>query len=101
MADYGGWLGSLGGSGNIAGVSLGGEGFTGTGVSNQQIGGGSISVGPQVDLPTVIAGFEIRGLDTYTWQATFFSTNIYSDVSRAASSFANSVIGILNPMSYP
>jgi hypothetical protein len=57
-------------------------------------------VGPQVALPAVIAGFEIRGLDTYTWQATFFSTNIYSDVSRAASSFANSVIGILNPMSY-
>ena len=100
MADYGGWLGSLGGSGNIAGASLGGEGFTGTGASNQQIGGGSISVGPQVALPAVIAGFEIRGLDTCTWQATFFSTNIYSDVSRAASSFANSVIGILNPMSY-
>ena len=100
MADYGGWFGSLGGSGSLAGISIGGEGFTGTGANNQQIGGGSISIGPEVPLPEVIAGFEIHGVDTYTWQSTFYSTNIYSDVNRAASNFANAVIGILNPMSY-
>lgn len=95
-ADYGGWFGDLGGGGSGALVSVGGDGFTGQGASNQQIVGGSLTIGPAVNLPAVIAGFEIHGAATYTWQSTFASFNVYGMFDD----FANAVTGLLNPASY-
>jgi RHS repeat-associated protein len=100
MSDYGGWFGDLGGSASLFGASLGADGYTGAGAHGQQIGGGTLSIGPQFNLPAVIAGFEIHGLATYTWQSTFYSTNLYADVDRVTSDLSNAFTGILNPLSY-
>lgn len=103
ISDYGGWFGDLGGSGSLFGASVGGDGFTGTGSCNQQIWGASLAVGVGANLPEGLAGWEIHGLDTYTWQGTWVSYNLYNipgELERGIGNLYNAFTGILNPRNY-
>jgi hypothetical protein len=103
ISDYGGWFGDVGGSGSLFGASVGVDGFTGQGSCNQQIRGGSLAVGPQVNLPAGLAGWEIHGLTTYTWQSTWFSFNLYDipgDIQRGVNSFYSDLDNLFNPYSW-
>jgi RHS repeat-associated protein len=71
LADLQGEFGQVGGSGEFAGYSLGGDWFTGQSPSNSDINGFSSSVGLGVDLPGA-AGFEVHGEYTYTYETTLF-----------------------------
>jgi RHS repeat-associated protein len=75
LADLQGAFGQLGGSGEFAGYSAGGDWFTGQSPSNNDINGFSSTVGLGVDLPGA-AGFEVHGEYTYTYETTLFQFSL-------------------------
>jgi RHS repeat-associated protein len=76
ISDLGGPFGKVGGSGELGTISAGGDVSVGTSPSNRQIVVLSGGLGQSLDLPFVVAGFEIHGLYTYTWTATVASFHL-------------------------
>jgi hypothetical protein len=66
ISDLGGDFGELGGGGEIGTVTAGGDVSTGLDAENRQIVVLNGDLGQSLDLPFVLAGFEIHGLVTDT-----------------------------------
>ncbi|HEY1917996.1 MAG TPA: hypothetical protein VGH27_20680 [Streptosporangiaceae bacterium] len=72
LSDLKGLFGQVGGSVDVGGLVPGGDVFTGQSPNNQNIYGASTSLGVGYDFGPLVAGFEVHGEATYTWQQTFF-----------------------------